>query len=259
MHLGEDYVIRCLIVFPKGFAFAYLNGSVHLYEKESQVKFRKRNVFKVPDHNIVREEADAEFIMNEIVALSINPSQDRLVVTCKQNQLYYVRLWGPDLSSNQEIYFHELGPTLHHGPIGGMDVCSWKPIFITSGEWDRTLRVWNYETEVIELCKQFQEDIHGLALHPTGLYTIVGFSDKLRFLTIMIDDFVTTREFPIRNCRECAFSSMGQFFAATNGNLIQVYCTTTFENLFNLKGHNGKVCTIAINFKNSKLTFLNNI
>ena len=30
-------------------------------------------------------------------------------------------------------------------------------------------------------------------------------------------------------------------FAAVNGNIIHIYSTTTFENVLNLKGHNGKV------------------
>lgn len=32
-----------------------MNGTVHLYEKETPHKYRKRNVFKIPDHTIVRE------------------------------------------------------------------------------------------------------------------------------------------------------------------------------------------------------------
>lgn len=30
-------------------------------------------------------------------------------------------------------------------------------------------------------------------------------------------------------------------FAAVHGNVIQIYSTTSFENVLNLKGHNGKV------------------
>ncbi|KAF5287488.1 hypothetical protein FQA39_LY04116 [Lamprigera yunnana] len=241
----EDYEIRCLRVFPRGFAFAYLNGTIHFYEKETPHKYKKRNVYKVPNNNIIREEADAEYVMNEINGFDINPSQERLVVTCKQNQLFTVKLWGVDMITNPEVYFTEYGHSLHHGPIGGIDVCSWKPIFLTSGEWDRTLRIWNYETDTIELCKQFQEDIRGVALHPAGLYAVVGFSDKLRYLTIMIDDLVVTREFPIRNCRTPSFSKMGHYFAATNGSLIQVYSTVTFENVFNFRGHSGKLISMA--------------
>ncbi|XP_031354286.1 cilia- and flagella-associated protein 57 [Photinus pyralis] len=258
IQMGEDYRIHCLISFPRGFAFAYLNGTVHFYEKEAPHRYKKRNIYKVPDRNIIRKESDAEFVMNEITSLGINTSQERLVLTCKQNQLYTVKLWGVDLFTNPEVTFTEYGQALHHGTIGGLDVCAWKPIFITSGEWDRTLRVWNYETDSIELIKQFQEDIRGVALHPTGLYAVVGFSDKLRFLTIMIDDFVTTREFPIRNCRSCTFSNMGHYFAATNGNLIQVYSTTTFENVFNLKGHNGKLLSMSWVHNDYKMTSCGN-
>ncbi|KAK4873590.1 hypothetical protein RN001_012950 [Aquatica leii] len=258
VHTGEDYEVRNLIAFPKGLAFAYLNGTVHFYEKESPYRYRKRNIYKVPNNNIIREEADADIIMNQINSLDINLSEERLIVTCKQNQIFSVRLWGVDMVTNPEVMFTDYGPSLHHGNIGGLDVCAWKPIFITSGEWDRTLRVWNYETDTIELSKQFQEDIRGVALHPSGLYAVVGFSDKLRFLTIMIDDFVITREFPIRNCRSVTFSRMGQYFSATNGNLIQVYSTTTFQNVFNLKGHNGKLLSMSWIRNDHKMTSAGN-
>lgn len=40
---------------------------------------------------------------------------------------------------------------------------------------------------------------------------------------------------------QCVFSNGGHLFAAVNGNVIHVYSTTSFENINNLKGHNGKV------------------
>lgn len=115
---------------------------------------------------------------------------------------------------------------------------------MTSGEFDRTLRIWNYETESLELWKEFQEDVYGLALHPTGLYAVVGFSDKLRFLTILIDDFANTREFPVRSCKLCSFSHLGHLFAAANGNVIQVYSCITLLLLYVLKGHSGRVSVL---------------
>ncbi|KAF5270192.1 hypothetical protein FQR65_LT05672 [Abscondita terminalis] len=199
IHFGEDYEIRCLLTFPKGLAFAYLNGTVHFYEKDGPHRYKKRNVFKVPNNNIIREEADADNLLNEINFLDINISEERLVLTCKQNQLFTVRLWGVDMVTNPEVMFTEFGHALHHGNVGGLDVCAWKPIFITAGEWDRTLRVWNYENDTIELSKQFQEDIRGVSLHPSGLYAVVGFSDKLRFLNIMIDDFILLSLSWVRN------------------------------------------------------------
>ena len=42
-------------------------------------------------------------------------------------------------------------------------------------------------------------------------------------------------------------------FAAVHGNVIQIYSTTTFENVSNLKGHNGKVRSIIWSADDSKL------
>lgn len=67
-----------------------------------------------------------------------------------------------------EVPFSHLGESIHHGPITGLALCSWKPIFMTCGGLDRTVRVWNYETEALEMMKQYQEDIHSVSLHPTG-------------------------------------------------------------------------------------------
>lgn len=57
---------------------------------------------------------------------------------------------------NPEIQMTELGASLHHGSIGGLAVCAWKPIFMTSGAWDRTLRIWNYEVETLEVSTTFK-------------------------------------------------------------------------------------------------------
>lgn len=93
----------------------------------------------------------------------------------------------------------------------------------------------------LELYKEFQEEAYSIALHPSGLYALVGFSEKLRLMNLLIDDIRPFKEMMIRGCRECAFSNGGHMFAAANTNLIQLFSTYTFENIGNLKGHNGKV------------------
>lgn len=74
-----------------------------------------------------------------------------------------------------------------------------------------------------------------------GLFVIIGFSDKLRYLVILIDDLEQMRDFPIRNCKLCCFSNNGHLFAAANGAVIQVFSAVSFINIFNLKGHNETV------------------
>lgn len=61
-----------------------------------------------------------------------------------------------------------LGESLHHGPITDLALCAWKTIFMTCGEIDRTVRVWDFELECLIMSKQYEEDIYSLALHPTG-------------------------------------------------------------------------------------------
>lgn len=50
-------------------------------------------------------------------------------------------------------------------------------------------------------------------------------------------------------CPQCAFSHGGHLFAAVNGNVINIYSTTTFEDVLNLKGHNEKVCVLKFKGK----------
>jgi hypothetical protein len=45
----------------------------------------------------------------------------------------------------------------------------------------------------------------------------------------------------MQGCRECCFSTGGQYFAAVNGTTISIYNSYTCENVGNLRGHNGKV------------------
>lgn len=54
----------------------------------------------------------------------------------------------------------------------------------------------------LELYKEFQEESYSVALHPSGLFILVGFADKLRLLNLLIDDIRTFKEFTVRSCRE---------------------------------------------------------
>ena len=54
----------------------------------------------------------------------------------------------------------------------------------------------------LEICKFFQEEAFSIALHPSGLYIVVGFSDKLRLMNILIDDIRIFKEIIIRGCKE---------------------------------------------------------
>lgn len=54
----------------------------------------------------------------------------------------------------------------------------------------------------LDLHKEFTEEAHSVALHPSGLFVLVGFSEKLRLMSLLINDLRPYKEFPIRGCRE---------------------------------------------------------
>ncbi|XP_043277268.1 cilia- and flagella-associated protein 57 [Venturia canescens] len=234
--------VRSLVAFQRGFAYGFGPGTVVVWEREGQQKLTKRHIYEVPPQvsKIVDES------LYRINSISPNLSNDILVVTTGWSQLFCAKLWGPEtlldvVSSNFTI----MGQHLHHGPIGDLSICAWKSVFMSCGEEDRSVRIWDYETEKLLLAKQYNEDVYCVALHPTGLFCLIGFSDKLRFMSILMDDFVTVQEIAVRNCRTVSFSHGGHLFAAVNGNIIQVYTTVGFTSRFLLKGHTGRIKNVV--------------
>lgn len=121
-----------------------------------------------------------------------------------------------------------------------MDVCIRKPLIATCST-DKGVRLWNWQDVSLELVKFFQDEAFSIAIHPSGTQLLVGFADKLRMMSVLMDDLKVYREFSIKACREVKFSNGGHVFAATNSTFIQLYNAYTCENLGTLRGHNGKV------------------
>ncbi|XP_071666051.1 cilia- and flagella-associated protein 57 isoform X3 [Patagioenas fasciata] len=149
-------------------------------------------------------------------------------------------------------YFMYLNYPLHSAPITGLDVCVWKPILATCS-LDRSVRIWNYKMNTLELYKEYREEAYTVSIHPSGLFCLVGFSDKLRFISLLYEDMHVFKEFAVRKCRECSFSNGGHLFAAVNGNVIQIYSSITFEIVNNLKGHSGKIQAVKWSSDDAKL------
>lgn len=248
---APDRRITAIVPYSKGFACSAGLGTVHLYEKtDDRDYYRKVRIVKVPADPHSTDPTDAESQI--ILSLTVSPSEETLVAATDRSQLYSIALSSAELSKGDQALFEPLVHSFHSDCVTGMDVCIRKPLVATCAI-DRSVRIWNYETNSLELYKVFQEEAYSIALHPSGLYILVGFSDKLRLMNILIDDIRIFKEFTIRGCRECAFSNGGHLFAAVHGNIIQVYSSTTFENTSNLKGHNGKVRSIAWTADDSKL------
>jgi len=165
------------------------------------------------------------------------------VCTLANSQVYTFTLSNTDILRADEMNFELLSQAFHTGVVTGLDTCTRKPLVATCGA-DRSVRVWNFLDKSSDITKVFTEEVHSISFHPSGLHVLAGFSDKLRLMNLLMDDIRPYKEFAIKMCRECRFSTGGHLFAAVNGNTIQIYSTYTCENIGNLRGHNGKVKSV---------------
>lgn len=70
-----------------------------------------------------------------------------------------------------------------------------------------------------------------------GLYALIGFSDNVRFLLVLVHQLQVYREFGIANCQILAFSNNGHLFAAECNYDILIYSSITFHKIACFKGH----------------------
>ncbi|XP_061307511.1 cilia- and flagella-associated protein 57 [Pezoporus flaviventris] len=234
--------ISAIAAYSKGFACSSSPGIVLLFEKtrgkelykESQEIWLPKDQFSSDPKKSGRQ---------NIICICFSPSEETMVVNTHKNQLYMFTMLTTDFMKERIAYFKYLTFPLHSASITGLDICVWKSILATCS-LDRSVRIWNYQTNTLELYKEYWEEAYTVSLHPTGLFCLVGFSDKLRFISLLYEDMHVFKELDVIKCRECSFSSRGHLFAAVNGNVIEIYSSITFENINNLKGHSGKIHSV---------------
>lgn len=135
-----------------------------------------------------------------------------------------------------QIEFKFLGEPLHIDSIIDLSVCSWKPIAMTASK-DHTVRIWNYDTMTVELLKKFLIDIRVIALHPSGMFTAIGFTDVLRLFQIQLKDLKIAKSFNYPMCTVLKFSNRGHYLAAGSEKIIAIISVFTFQTVMTLKGH----------------------
>ena len=221
--------IECIMPYSKGFVCSGSGGVVSIFEKsDDRDSYKKSKSFRIENHP------------QRILNLAISPSEETLLCTLESAQIFALGLSNSDILKTEDMNFELMSNAFHSTGITGVDTCVRKPLVATCST-DRSVRIWNYMDKSAELVKFFPEEAYSVAFHPSGLNVLVGFTDKLRLMNLLMDDIRTYKEFSIKACRECRFSNGGQYFAAVNGNTVQIYNTYTCENIGNLRGHNGKV------------------
>lgn len=242
--------IHALMAFSKGFVCGCADGVLCVFERadDSREVFRCAKIFCI--------EGNASPITN----LAVSPSEETLCCATANCQMYTFTLSNSDILKDDTTSF-ELLLTAFHGPgpsgsarINAIDVCIWKPLVATCGD-DQTLRIWNYQERSVELIKKYDEEILAVALHPSGLLALAGFADKIRLVSLLMDDVRTVREMPvIKGCRECRFANGGHIFAIANNTTVHILGTYTCETLAILRGHSSRVKSIQWSRNDRRLT-----
>ncbi|XP_023230610.1 cilia- and flagella-associated protein 57-like isoform X2 [Centruroides sculpturatus] len=180
----------------------------------------------------------------KITNLQLNLTDQLLVVGTNYNQLYYCCLTDADVQKDLKTKFRFLIYSFSSSEIRRIDTAVWKSL-IAACSIDRIF-LWNYQNSACELKKVFYEEACCIAIHPFGLFLIVGFTNHFDVYIIRLDDLTMIKQFATTGaCNQCAFSQSGHMFAVAEGNLIIIYYTLTFEKFVELRGHNGKITAIA--------------
>ncbi|RKO90756.1 hypothetical protein BDK51DRAFT_37886 [Blyttiomyces helicus] len=92
----------------------------------------------------------------QVGTIAFNPGEDIAVVTLQNSQIYAITL-DSDSGKGDQIPCDRLAQSFHHGVVTGMDTCARKPLIATCGA-DRSVRIWNYVENAIEVVKFFDDE-----------------------------------------------------------------------------------------------------
>lgn len=89
-----DITVRSLTAVSRGFAYACRPGLVHFFEKVSNDKYKKRNIYEIKDKDFRKEQKD---FINSVLHLAVNTTETEMIATCRRSQLFSIKLWGPEM------------------------------------------------------------------------------------------------------------------------------------------------------------------
>lgn len=193
--------------------------------------------------NLDEEESVRE--TDGIETLHVSPSSDALICTLKDKRSFALSLTNADIMRASEMHFKRILTEAHLDGVSSMDVCLRRSVMVSASARDKSVRVWSLLTNKCEVHNEFLDSPLCVSLHPSGWMLCAGFSDKLRIMNVLNNDFHVVKEISLKACRVCAFSKGGHLVAAAVGATIYIHHACTFEAVAVLRGHCGKVKSLT--------------
>ena len=205
---GEDFVpILSLAETSRGFVVGSISGELRVFERadDSKEQFSYADMYVLPNET------------SNVLSLAMG-LDDHVVSLTDSHQLYVCPLYSGNMVSKDKTHItfeHLISP--FHAPnaqasaaIVSIDVAVWRPLLATCGK-DGTARVWNLQERKLEVMEKYEEEPIAVGLHPSGLYMIVAFLDKIKVLSILLNEISHVRDLGIRQCSIVKFSKGGSF------------------------------------------------
>lgn len=160
----------------------------------------------------------------------------------------------------EKINYVTVGGGNHHGEVAAIDICISRPIIVSMSKIDVTVRIWNYHTGKCELTKSFIPEqergqlLNGIALHPSGYYMAIAFSDKVKIYFIMDSEFKLYRELEVKNCHTIKFSNQGNYLACVDLKEISVFYSFSLEKPRRIQAPSQSVTNVCFNYNDTVIS-----
>jgi len=159
------------------------NRRFEIYEKKDGDYYEKILSKTFEDKND-REKSDINknFDFHSLASQS-NANDEFILASTSNKDLIQISLKDIEKQFNYKYLISQF----HSDSVEGLDIAINKPYIITCSK-DKTLKIWDYKSRILQLNKTFEEEMYSVAYHPSGMHCIVSFEEKIIPMNVYYDE-----------------------------------------------------------------------